>query len=62
MECSILGPLLFLLHIHDIVNASPMLFTILYADDSNLSLTGKNVATLIDIMNKELNTIMEWLH
>ena len=39
-----------------------MLFTILYADDSNLFLTGKNVATLIDIMNKELNKIMEWLH
>ena len=32
---SILGPLLFLLHMNDIVNVSPLLFTILYADDPN---------------------------
>ena len=57
-----LGPLLFLLYINDIVNVSPLLFTILYADDSNLFLTGKKVATLIDIMNKELSKIKEWLH
>ena len=59
---SMLGPLIFLLHINDIVNLSPPLFTILYADDSNLFLTGNNVATLIDIMNKELSKIIEWLH
>ena len=59
---SILGPVLFLLYINDIVNVSPLLFTILYADDSNLFLTGKKVATVIDIMNKELSKIIEWLH
>ena len=53
-EGSILWPLLFILYINDIVNVAPLLFTILYADDSNLFLTGNNVATLIDIMNKEL--------
>ena len=59
---SILGPLLFLLYINDIVNVSPILFTILYADDSNLFLTGKSITTLIDIMNRELSKIIEWLH
>ena len=59
---SILGPLLFVIHINDIVNVSPLLFTILYADDSNLFLPGMNVANLIDIMNKELSKIIEWLH
>ena len=59
---SILGPLLFLLYINDIVNVSPLLFTILYHDYSNYFLTGKNVATLIDIMNKELSEIIEWLY
>ena len=39
-----------------------MLFTILYANDSNLFLTGSNVATLIAIINKELSKIIEWLH
>ena len=47
---SILGPLLFLLYINDIVNVSPLLFTILYADDSQLILTGNNVAPAIDII------------
>ena len=56
---SILGSLLFLLYINDIVNISPLLFTILYADDRNLFLTGKNVATLINIMNKEPSKIIE---
>ena len=44
------------------MNVSPLLFTILYTDDSKLFLTGKNVATLIDIMNKETSEIIEWLH
>ena len=59
---TILGPLLFLLHINDIVNVSPLLFKILYADDLNVFLTEKNFATLIDIINKELSKIIEWLH
>ena len=57
-----MGPLLFLLHINDIVNVSPLLFKILYADDLNVFLTENNFATLIDIMNKELSKIIEWLH
>ena len=59
---SILGPLLFFLYINDIVNVSPLLFTILYADDSNLFLPGKKIATLIHIMNKKLSKIVEWLN
>ena len=39
-----------------------LLFTIVYADDSNSFFIGKNVATLIDIMNKELSKVIEWLH
>jgi hypothetical protein len=48
---SILGPLLFLLYINDIANVSKLLFVLLFADDSNLFLTGSNVDDLINIMN-----------
>ena len=54
---SILRPLLFFLHINDTVYVSSLLFTILYADDSEKILTRKNFATFIDIMNKELSKI-----
>ena len=35
---SILGPLLFLLYVNDISNVSDLLFTTLFADDTNLFL------------------------
>ena len=39
---SILGPLLFLLYINDLCNASKKVFALLFADDSNMFLTSKN--------------------
>ena len=40
---SIIGPLLFLLYINDMVNVSDVLFPILFADDSNVFINGKNI-------------------
>ena len=54
---SILGPLLFLLYINDITNVSNKLFLLLFADDSNAFITGKNVDQLIDTMNSELSKL-----
>ena len=39
---SIISPLLFLLYIDDIVNASTLLKLVLFADDTTMSLSGKN--------------------
>ena len=39
---SILGPLLFLLYINDLASVSDKIFSLLFADDSNLFLAGKN--------------------
>ena len=54
---SILGPLLFLFYINDITNVSNKLFLLLFADDSNAFITGKNVDQLIDTMNSELSKL-----
>ena len=59
---SILGPLLFLLYVNDIVNVSSVLFPILYADDTNLFQTGRNLQHIADIMNEEIKKLMVWLN
>ena len=58
---SILGPLLFLLYVNDMVNASQILFSILFADDTNVFITGKNINTLVETMNNELHKLYEWM-
>ena len=57
---SILGPLLFVLSVNDICNVSPLLFKILFADDTCVLLSGKNLNTLIDHMNTELISLNNW--
>ena len=58
---SVLGPLLFLIYINDICNSSKKLSFILFADDTNLLMSHKNLDTLIDKMNEELIKINTWL-
>ena len=58
---SILGPLLFLLYINDLANVSDVIFSLFFADDSNMFLSGKNPDDLIKLMNTEITKIIEWL-
>ena len=58
---SILGPLLFLLYINDLSLSSSKIFTLLFADDSNLFLSGKNPNELVKTMNNEIIKIIDWL-
>ena len=51
---SILGPLLFLLCINDIVNVSSEINMILFADDTNVFITGENIDEMIGLLNVEL--------
>ena len=55
-QWSVLGPLLFLIYINVICNSSKILSFILFADDTNLLMSHKNLDTLIAKMNEELVT------
>ena len=57
---SILGPLLFLLYVNDLKNASNLLDPIIYADDTNLFLTHKDISYLFKTANLQLERINQW--
>ncbi|XP_065652891.1 uncharacterized protein LOC136080205 [Hydra vulgaris] len=57
---SILNPLLFLVYINDLSNASVKLNPIMFADDTNLFLSNYSIKQLYADMNFELNKINDW--
>ena len=56
---SVLGPLLFLLFINDLPNATKF-FTLLFADDTTFQLCSDNLENLFSIANTELNKAAIW--
>ena len=56
------SPLLFLVYVNDIHNALTLVKPILFADDTNLFLSGQNIDGLdtTDTFNKELRSLKEW--
>ena len=58
---SILGPLLFLLYINDICNVSNEIYCILFADDTDIFATGRNLTELTNMLNTELAKINQWI-
>ena len=58
---SVLGPLLFLIYINDLINSTTKLFTILFADDTNMFCSGKDMHELETTVNSELAQVQEWL-
>ena len=57
---SILGPLLFILFINDIVNASTIAEIIMLADDTTLFFKHKELGILYTTINVELAKISQW--
>ena len=57
---SILGPVLFLLYINDLGYVSKILQCVMFADDTNMFLTGKSVDIIEKQFNSELVVINEW--
>ena len=58
---SVLGPLLFLLYINDLPNASKVLSFYLFADDTNIYFRSQDLCSLQKIMNMELKKVRKWL-
>jgi hypothetical protein len=56
----VLGPLLFLILINDLPNASNLLLTLLFADDTTLQLNSSDVQNLFNTANSELSKVAEW--
>ena len=57
---SILGPLLFLIYVNDLTRSSQIASFILYADDTNLFFSDKDVNSLIQKANTELEKVCHW--
>ena len=53
---SILGPLLFLVYVNDLPNASRLLDPIMFADDTNLFFNHKDIKHPFTVVNNELLT------
>ena len=57
---SILGPLLFLIYVNDMHLAVPKLNAVMFADDTNLFISGSDHITLFKVMNEQLSLIEDW--
>ena len=57
----VLGPLLFLIYINDLPSVSKLFVPILFADDTNLFCTGKNLADIVNEINVEIDKIYTWV-
>ena len=57
---SIIGPILFLLYINDLYKSSNVFKFILFADDTNVFISGKNINDIIKTANIELSKIKRW--
>ena len=57
---STLGPLLFLLYINDLSNALNAVKPIIFADDTNLFLSGSDLDTVVGTFNAELQNLSNW--
>ena len=59
---SILGPLLFILYINDISKVSNKIHPVLFADDSNFFIQGKNLSEMVSTLNNELVSLVYWIN
>ena len=59
---SILGPLLFIICVNELCNVSKILEPIMFADDTNLFFSHKNIKDLFQAVNSELGKVFQWFN
>jgi len=59
---SVLGPVLFLLYINDLKNALQKNSSILFADDTTLTYSNRNLDSLTDNINQQMIVLSTWLN
>ena len=57
---SVLGPLLFLIYINDLPNISKIAKFIIFADDTNIVYSNKDIESLETAANNDLQNITNW--
>ena len=58
---SVLGPMLFNMYINDICNVSKSLKFILFADDTNILVSGENLQQLLSTLTAEISRLKNGL-
>ena len=55
------GSITFIIYMNDICNVSELLYTIMYADDTNVIMSGNDLESLIQSVKSELCLLNTWL-
>ena len=55
-----IGPLLFIFYMNDICNALELLFSIMYAYDTTVQISGNDITYLVSSLNVELELLSRW--
>ncbi len=58
---SVLGPILFIIYMNNIINASSRFKFTMYVDDTNLLIADKDITSLHLHLSSELNSVSQWL-
>jgi hypothetical protein len=58
---SVLGPILFILYVNDLINASPSSRIRVFADDTNIFIISKDLIDLYGKCNNVLEEVSQWM-
>lgn len=58
-EGSILGPILFIIHVNDLCNVPKLFESIMFADDTNILSSHENIKELFHVVNSELSKVFK---